>query len=76
MLVLSRHEKESIVIPGCGVTITVESVIGKRVKLGISAPPSVAVHRSEVWEKIQQECAADPEVTIALPVAGCSLETV
>lgn len=71
MLVLSRHEKESIVVPGCGLTITVEAISGKRVKLGISAPPSVAVHRAEVWEKIQQETAGDPEITVTIPLAAC-----
>lgn len=76
MLVLSRHEKESIVVPGCGLIITVESISGKRVKLGIQAPPSVAVHRSEVWQKIQDECRCDPEITVVLPLADCTLETV
>ena len=51
MLVLSRKSGESIVVPGCDVTITVVRVRGNRVQLGISAPSDVAVHRDEVWRQ-------------------------
>jgi carbon storage regulator len=49
MLVLSRRSGERIVIPHCGVVVTVVSVQGNRVRLGISAPADVAVYREEVW---------------------------
>jgi carbon storage regulator len=48
MLVLSRRPGERIVIPHCGLTVTVVSVQGNRVRLGISAPADVAVYREEV----------------------------
>jgi carbon storage regulator len=50
MLVLSRKEGERIVLPGCDVTVTVVAVVGNKVRLGITAPPNVAVHREEVWK--------------------------
>jgi carbon storage regulator len=48
MLVLSRKPGERIVIPHSGLTITVVSVRGKKVRLGITAPADVAVYREEV----------------------------
>ena len=52
MLILSRRTDESIVI-GDEVTITILSVKGKQVRVGIDAPPSVSVHREEIYRKIQ-----------------------
>lgn len=52
MLVLSRKTGESVVVPGCHVTITVVQLAGSRVRLGIDAPRDVAVHREEVWLEI------------------------
>jgi carbon storage regulator len=51
MLVLSRRVGESIVIPGCNLTLTVLGVRGGQVRLGIAAPPSVPVHRAEVLKR-------------------------
>jgi carbon storage regulator len=51
MLVLSRRVGERIVVPGCGLTITVVQVTGKQVRLGMSAPDQVAIHREEVWQR-------------------------
>lgn len=51
MLVLSRKSTESIQI-GDAIEIRVLQVAGGRVKLGISAPAEVPVHRSEVAERI------------------------
>lgn len=48
MLVLSRKLGEEIVLPDLGVSIKLVDVRGHRVRLGISAPPSVVVMRSEV----------------------------
>ena len=48
MLVLSRKCGEGIVLPGLGVSITVLGVQGKRVRIGVTAPSEVAVHREEV----------------------------
>ena len=54
MLVLSRRERESIVI-GNGIVVTVLAVKGKTVRLGIDAPPEVVVHRQEVQRRIASE---------------------
>lgn len=54
MLVLSRKREESIVI-GDDITITVVEVRGDKVRLGITAPLDVAVHRKEVYEAIKNE---------------------
>ena len=48
MLVLSRKLGEEIVLPGFDVTIKLIEVHGQRVRLGIRAPQSVVVVRSEV----------------------------
>jgi carbon storage regulator len=54
MLVLSRKPNESIVI-NYDIVVTVLSVQGDRVRLGINAPGEIPVHRQEVYEKMQNE---------------------
>ena len=54
MLVLSRKKDESIMI-GDQIELKILSVDGDQVKLGIVAPKSVKVYRSEVYESIQQQ---------------------
>jgi len=54
MLVLSRQKNEAIMI-GDDVEITVVDIRGDRVRLGITAPQSVRVHRKEVYEAIRRE---------------------
>ncbi|MEO4054176.1 carbon storage regulator CsrA [Solibacillus sp. CAU 1738] len=54
MLVLSRKKNESIMI-GDHIEIKVLAVDGDQVKLGIVAPKTVKVHRSEVFEAIQEQ---------------------
>lgn len=61
MLILSRRTDESIVI-GDEVTITILSVKGKQVRIGISAPPDVSVHREEIYQRIQ---AGDAPAAVA-----------
>jgi carbon storage regulator len=61
MLVLSRQKDESIII-GDDVEITIVDVRGDKVRLGISAPKNISVHRKEVYEAIQREKAAKKEV--------------
>jgi len=56
MLVLSRQKDESIVI-GDNVEITIVDVRGDKVRLGITAPKEVPVHRREVYDAIQREKA-------------------
>lgn len=54
MLVLSRQRDETIMI-GDDIEITVVDIRGDKVRLGITAPPSVPVHRKEVYEAIKRE---------------------
>jgi carbon storage regulator CsrA len=49
MLVLSRKLGERIVIPDCDLEVTVVGIVGKRVRLAVSAPAAVGVYREEVW---------------------------
>jgi carbon storage regulator len=56
MLVLSRQKDESIVI-GDDVEITIVDVRGDKVRLGITAPREIPVHRREVYDAIQREKA-------------------
>ncbi len=54
MLVLSRQRDETIKI-GDDVEITIVDIRGDKVRLGITAPPHIAVHRKEVYEAILRE---------------------
>ncbi|WP_107947418.1 carbon storage regulator CsrA [Lysinibacillus parviboronicapiens] len=54
MLVLSRKKDESIMI-GDQIEIKILAVDGDQIKLGIVAPKTVKVHRSEVFEAIQAQ---------------------
>ena len=56
MLVLSRHRDESIMI-GEEVEVKIVDIRGNKVRLGITAPKSVAVHRREVYDAIHREQA-------------------
>ncbi len=58
MLVLSRQRDETIMI-GDDVEITIVDIRGDKVRLGITAPPHVAVHRKEVYEAIRREKQAN-----------------
>jgi len=61
MLVLSRQKDETIMI-GDDVEITVVDIRGDKVRLGISAPPHIPVHRKEVYEAIRRENRAAAQV--------------
>jgi len=54
MLVLSRRLNQKIVLPGSRTTIQVVALTPGVVRLGIEAPPEVAVYREEVWERAGQ----------------------
>lgn len=60
MLILTRRVGESVVI-GNDVTVTVLGVKGNQVRLGVNAPREVAVHREEIYDRIQGEQPAGPE---------------
>ncbi|MCB1153161.1 MAG: carbon storage regulator CsrA [Deltaproteobacteria bacterium] len=65
MLVLTRKSGESITI-GDDIRIFIQEVRGNQVKIGIQAPPNVAVHREEIYIRIQDEnrqaSAATPDL--------------
>ncbi len=54
MLILTRRIGETLMV-GDEVTVTVLGVKGNQVRIGVAAPNDVAVHRQEVYEKIQKE---------------------
>ena len=53
MLILTRKVGESVLI-GDNISITVLSVRGNQVKLGVQAPKEVSVHREEIYQRIKQ----------------------
>lgn len=53
MLVLSRKKMESIMIGD--IVVTVVEIRGERVRLAVSAPPEVKVHRREVYDAIKRK---------------------
>jgi carbon storage regulator len=61
MLVLSRQRDETIMI-GDHIEITVVDIRGDKVRLGITAPKEVTVHRKEVYEAIRRENRAAAQV--------------
>jgi carbon storage regulator len=54
MLILTRRIGETVMI-GKDITCTVLGIKGNQVRLGINAPKDVAVHREEVYVRIQHE---------------------
>ena len=61
MLVLSRQRDESIMI-GDDVEIIIVDVRGDKVRLGITAPKCIPVHRREIYDAIQREKAEKKEL--------------
>ncbi len=54
MLILTRRTGEAVMI-GDEVIVTILGIKGNQARIGITAPKDVAVHREEIYEKIQDE---------------------
>ena len=63
MLVLTRRAGESIMIDD-DIELKVLKIRGSQVHLGIDAPKRAAVHRKEVWIRIQNEVEADDSANV------------
>ncbi len=54
MLILTRRVGETLMV-GDEVTVTVLGVKGNQVRIGVNVPKEVAVHREEIYQRIQRE---------------------
>lgn len=56
MLILTRRVNEKLMV-GDNVTVSVLSINGNQVRIGITAPRQVPVHREEIYQKIKQQAS-------------------
>jgi carbon storage regulator len=69
MLVLTRRPGEQIVIDG-NIRLTVVSVKGDRIRIGIEAPPTVLVDREEIHARRQHSPTQVPHPWLVMETAG------
>ena len=65
MLVLTRKSGQQVVLPEQGITIDVVDVGKSHVRLGITAPSDIPIHRREVWDRARgsRQRTADSQPT-------------
>ena len=63
MLVLSRKPGEQIVLPELDITVTVLRISGKRVRVGIAAPPDISILRHEIRDQVCERKMSPPNTT-------------
>jgi carbon storage regulator len=54
MLILTRRVGETVMV-GDDITVTIVSVKGNQIRIGINAPRNVSVHREEIYERIRRQ---------------------
>jgi carbon storage regulator CsrA len=59
MLVLTRRLNDKVVFPTLGVEVEVVRIEGSKVRLGITAPANIRVHRHEIADRIEKERSHD-----------------
>jgi carbon storage regulator len=70
MLVLSR-QRDQVIMIGDDIEVVVVDIRGDKVRLGITAPKAVSVHRKEVYDQIKAENEAAANMKPSdLPAAG------
>jgi carbon storage regulator len=73
VLVLTRKSNQSIMI-GDDIEVSVLSIMGEKVRIGIQAPRNIPVFRKEVYLEIQQEKAAGGRVEVEKALENLSSE--
>ena len=69
MLVLTRKSNQSIMI-GDDIEVSVLSIMGEKVRIGIQAPRDIPVFRKEVYLEIQEERAETAATSGGAPATG------